>query len=608
MTVKTARVWDGTRIVRLLLIALLGTLVIFLLLTVPGWLKSWYQGSLPGWVRRRIVRVFLQSLLASYVLGWVALCVALTLAVRRARRALRQREARPMWVARTLAVCAVFAVAAIGLETTSAAYAAWQRRIPRPPKIPPGTEFVPTRADHLGKSNDRSLYLVVLGESSARGEPYHPWLSIGQILGWELERVFPGRKIEVDIRAYGGAPLAPNQRILFEELTRRPDAVLIYSGHNEFYNRWLWSSTLPHYDDERVIRSLTPFLEALGKATPLCRLIRDTIDRHDLAIPPPPLVNRELIDRPICSAEQTAQLVDEFRVRLESMVSYCVRIGAVPILVIPAGSDGGFDPTRSYLSARTLEAERASFARDFLAVRALESTQPSEAIAAYGRLLDRQPGFAEAHFRVARLLEASGDTRSANFHYIHAREQDGMPMRCPNVIQEVYRAVAARHNAVLVDGPAVLSGMSDTGIIDNRLIHDAQHPTLVGYSALAQVALDLLEARKEFGWPAGVPSPEVDPAFCAGKAGLDAERWGLVCKRTSRFFDLLAPLRYDPEERLRLRDRWIAARTAVETGADPDQVGMPGLGTQTNGLRPLDRNRFRATGNRRKALERDERK
>ncbi|MGO9469431.1 MAG: hypothetical protein ACLQIB_47040 [Isosphaeraceae bacterium] len=62
------------------------------------------------------------------------------------------------------------------------------------------------------------IVFVVVGESSARGEPYYPWLSVGQILGWQLEQVFPGRKIRVDVRADGGFCL--EQAILLLEAAR----------------------------------------------------------------------------------------------------------------------------------------------------------------------------------------------------------------------------------------------------------------------------------------------------------------------------------------------------------------------------------------------------
>jgi hypothetical protein len=78
-------------------------------------------------------------------------------------------------------------------------------------------------------------YLVVIGESSGRGEPYHPWLSVGQIVGWQLERLFPSRRFKVDVLARPGLTLRDALERL-RLLRCRPDGIPLYSGHNEFYS------------------------------------------------------------------------------------------------------------------------------------------------------------------------------------------------------------------------------------------------------------------------------------------------------------------------------------------------------------------------------------
>ena len=73
----------------------------------------------------------------------------------------------------------------------------------------------------------------MLGESSAAGEPYQPYVSVGTIIADEIERATPGIRVETEIAAYGGASLESMEEYL-PRLKARPDAVIIYSGHNEF--------------------------------------------------------------------------------------------------------------------------------------------------------------------------------------------------------------------------------------------------------------------------------------------------------------------------------------------------------------------------------------
>src|SRR5262249_39348618 len=186
---------------------------------------------------------------------------------------------------------------------------------------------------------DDPLYLVVVGESSARGEPYHPWISVGQVVGWQLERVFPGREIRVDIRADGG--LCLEQAVLkLEDLKRRPEAIIVFAGHNEFQARYGWSRNVRHYVEEGPGSPLA-LLELARRSSSTAHLILATLDRYYGEPPPPPRVTRELVDHPTCAPKEYAYLREDFHRRLDDLAGYCRRIGALPILIVPGSNDGG---------------------------------------------------------------------------------------------------------------------------------------------------------------------------------------------------------------------------------------------------------------------------
>ena len=65
------------------------------------------------------------------------------------------------------------------------------------------------------------------------GDPHHPegpWLSIGQIVAWQLERAIPARRFHVEIMAVAGAALEQEHHWMVY-IKRRPDGVIIYAGH-----------------------------------------------------------------------------------------------------------------------------------------------------------------------------------------------------------------------------------------------------------------------------------------------------------------------------------------------------------------------------------------
>src|SRR4030095_1621603 len=201
---------------------------------------------------------------------------------------------------------------------------------------------LPTDFDAAPSTAGRPTYtIVVVGESSARGEPYD--ISIAQIAAWQLERVLPGTHFDVDIRARGGLNL--EQAISYlQSVERRPDAVLVYSGHNEFQERFRWSRTVPYYVDDNPRGAPSSLFDRAVEFSPLCRLIEHALERHRLDQPPPPRATRELIDRPVCTASEYAFLLEDYRVRLDHLLAWCNRIGAVPIVVVPAGNDTDFPP------------------------------------------------------------------------------------------------------------------------------------------------------------------------------------------------------------------------------------------------------------------------
>jgi hypothetical protein len=510
----------------------------------------------------------LQALRIAYVVAAVAAPAGAVLLGKKLVKARRRSERRP-GLARWLLLCAT---TTFGLVLMEAAAGAWQVLSRRVPSLP--TAFPDGPA---GASRDDVVDIVVIGESSAEGQPYHPRFSVGRVIAWQLGRVFPGREFRVEVKAAGGICL--EQAILALQVQgRRPDILLIYAGHNEFQARYGWSRAVRYYHDELLRPGRRLFVEWSRQLSPVCDLIEETIEKHRLDEGPPPHVTRELVDHPAFKPAEYAYLKDDFDRRLDGVVGYARRIGALPILIIPPGNDAGFPPYRSYLAPETTRAGREAFARDFRAAREAEAANAARAEAAYRALLARQPLFAEAHYRLARLLDRSGRRGEAGRHYALARDRDGMPMRCPGDFQAAYRAAASRHSVVLVDGPAVLRRRSPSGLLDDHLFHDAQHPTLESYVALAQDALDQLGARRALGWPEGVATPTIDPVECAAHFGIDAASWSEVCERTATFYARTAYMRHDPSESLQRADRYASAARQIDAGQAPASVGIPGIG------------------------------
>lgn len=544
--------------------ALIGTGLVLAALLGPPWFDVLFPPS--GRVRSAIsaLRVARWVYIA-FLMVMPAVIAALAIATVAARR----RRARVPWLARALAAGVALAFGVAVAEAVSAArLAAMRVPIPR------------LRTQFPDPPGDRVVDVVVVGESSAQGVPYQDWLSVGDIVAWRLREAFPGREFPVTNQALPGHKLDQMHQLL-TRLERRPDLVILYAGHNEFSMRHDWAHAPPYYLDEIPPARVT-VTGLIGDTSRVCRVIDETIGLLLQAAPPTRTAARRLVDVPVYTADEYAERLHDFRVRLEAITAYCEGVGALVVLVIPPGNDADFEPNRSFLPAGTSPADRESFARAFEAARRLEAGDPEGAAAAYRELLARQPGFAEAHYRLARLSERAGRRDEAARHYIAARDGDGLPMRCLSEFQDVYREVARRHpRAILVDGPAVFRGLSPRGTAGDNFFTDGFHPSLIGYTALAEAILKGLHGRHAFGWGESAPSPEpaVTAADCARHFGMDPERWRVVCDYSAWFYGQTANVRFDPSARSAKSGRYHEAALRIKDGVAPEDVDMPGVGT-----------------------------
>ncbi|MGP0066566.1 MAG: hypothetical protein ACLQGP_23625 [Isosphaeraceae bacterium] len=468
---------------------------------------------------------------------------------------------------RGMVLCGATALGLLLAEAVAAGWLAWIHRLPA----------MPGRFEARTSTGDE-VSIVVIGGSSASGVPYEGWLSVGAIVGRGLGRAMPGRKFRVEVLAEKGATLESMHQKL-AQLPYPPDLLIVYSGHNEFVTRFSWLHRAAYYDDESWTSRHWDSLRRLAGVSPLFRLIRENLEKQRVGLIPARMFGpREtLVGRPVCTPEESAAIVADFRGRLVAIVRDCERVGCLPVLIIPPSCDA-WDPNQSHADASTSRDRREALFRRMTAIRAREAIDPEGAIAGYRQILADQPTMAEAHYRLARRLEAAGSFEEALVHYELARDHDGLPMRCTTPFEEAYRDVARRWPcALLVDGPAVLRSRSRHGILDDDWFHDNVHPTLAGHVALAEAVLSRLKSIGAFGWPGSVPALSLDPDRCADEFGLDAGAWATVCDRTVDQLDRIARVPYDPAERLRLRDRYAAAAVRIRDGTRPQDAGIPGI-------------------------------
>ena len=206
-------------------------------------------------------------------------------------------------------------------------------------------------------TGERELDVVVLGESSAEGVPYQNWLSVGQILKWQLAEILPDRPVRLEILAKSGEDLA-QQHDRLARIARRPDLLIIYCGHNEFQSRFHALRDLRYYLDDQQPGLREVLVDGLERTSPLCGLIHEASEKCRIAIPPSPQTPRRLVDVPVFTALESQALIEQFHRRLNTITSYAQRVGAIPVLIAPPANDAG-SRTESVVPAGTYTASPA---------------------------------------------------------------------------------------------------------------------------------------------------------------------------------------------------------------------------------------------------------
>jgi len=93
--------------------------------------------------------------------------------------------------------------------------------------------------------------IFVLGESSVQGFPYDANLAFSRILQRRLQNIFPNRVIEVVNLGLTAVNSYTLLDFTDELIQQKPDAVLIYAGHNEYYGALgvasMENGSIPHW-------------------------------------------------------------------------------------------------------------------------------------------------------------------------------------------------------------------------------------------------------------------------------------------------------------------------------------------------------------------------
>ncbi len=358
-----------------------------------------------------------------------------------------------------------------------------------------------------------SFRLFVQGESSAAGFPYYRGASFPQVLAARLRAAYPGRTVEVVNTGMAAIASFTLLDLADEIIAEQPDAVLVYTGHNEWYGALGAASTQTLGRSGGLVRL---YLRLRDWRT--VQLLRDAIAAVRPRRAPPGgtsagnaaggggttlmqrMVGEEAV--PLGGESYRAGLA-QFEENMDLLLARYARAG-VPVFVGTLASNER--DQRPFVSVTAGGApDPYDPVPDLRCIDAADSTgDAATLVGAFEQAAKADTASAFRAFVLGRARLAAGDSSGARDALRRARDLDALRFRAPTDANAVLRRVAARHGATVVESEARLETVAPAGSIGYETMLEHLHPTLDGYALIADAFFDALTG-------AGLPAPNPRP-------------------------------------------------------------------------------------------------
>jgi lysophospholipase L1-like esterase len=313
---------------------------------------------------------------------------------------------------------------------------------------------VPDAFDKIKKAN--AFRVFVLGESSTAGWPYIPNASFPREIKRRLELLYPDNEIEVINCGVSAINTYTIRDMVPAIIKEKPDLILIYTGHNEYYGALGAASSisLGHF------RSLINLYLAMQKFK-TTQLVENTI-RGITGI-----FHKSIDDSPSSS---------------ETLMSIMIGNSLIP-----------FDSDLYKTGVEQFEGNL----NDILAMFRNKNI-PLILGTLTCNLKDQKPFVsvngnypsADDLFKAATQKYKDGNITEARDLFLRAKELDALRFRAPEAMNEILHKFSRRYNLPLIDIDSVFKADSPDGIVGYNLTVDHLHPNIAGYIMMGKAFLE----------------------------------------------------------------------------------------------------------------------
>ena len=306
------------------------------------------------------------------------------------------------------------------------------------------------------KKKDNAFRVFVLGGSSAAGYPLLPLGSFSHYLQDRLKLLYPSSTIEVvnlsmtAVNSYTIRDLFPG---VIEE---KPDLIIIYAGHNEYYGA-LGVGSMESLGTSRRMVNLILYLNRFKTV----EFLRNTIQWVMKLFSDNKQATGTLMSR--MAKEQSIELysetyedgISQFKGNMQDILEIA-KEHRVPVILSTLTSN--LKDQYPFISIKTKNLPAAN-----------------------------------EIFKNAKSELNSGDNKKADSLFRYAKDLDCLRFRAPEEMNRVIRSLSREFDLPLVNTDSAFASASPDGIVGNNLMTDHLHPKLQGYFLLGKLFFEKME-------------------------------------------------------------------------------------------------------------------
>lgn len=337
------------------------------------------------------------------------------------------------------------------------------------PGLKNAPSVIPDAFDKVKKTN--AFRVFVLGESSTAGWPYIPNASFPREIKRRLELLYPDNEIEVINCGVSAINTYTIRDIVPDIIKEKPDLILIYTGHNEYYGA-LGAASSVSFGHSRVLTNLYLWIQRF-KTTQLAENLIQGITG---------IFNNQNNDEPQGG---------------ETLMSKMIGKNLIP-----------FDSDLYEEGIKQFEGNMRDIIEMFR-----EAKIPIILSTLTCNLRDQKPFIsvkgnnlppADNEYTEAQEKLKEGKIEEAKILFLKAKELDALRFRAPQEINNIIFRLSNKFGLPLIDIDSIFKAASPDGIVGYNLTVDHLHPNIAGYRMMGKAFLHEMELFHQL--PKGIRS------------------------------------------------------------------------------------------------------